>query len=485
MKQIAVYAGRFQPFGPHHKRTFDWMTERFGLENCYISTSDNIDDKSPLNFSEKCSIINKFGISSDRIIRSPSPYRPVLENVDMDNTTLFLAIGAKDENNINYFKKDGTLGYYKEYFGQRDLERATKSGYVIVAPHTSINHADNEVCGTYLREVLPKLNESEFTGLMGWYDPEVHTMIKYRFTNGYDTINSSGRKHINHVYDDLNQSELSDLFHKILTGKIDCYEKFDGVHLEVTIRYGQVMAARSKMTVINPFTVSELCKKYEDRELIRSTFVYAMNDMIAAFTNVPHDLRLKIENDNLFINMEIINPENPNVYLYDEPYIVLHGLIKYDQSGNEVGRIRNHKLIDYLIGKYRIYTIIPPNKIKVPEMGMYAGSIRQLLSTIKDPSKLENVVTKIGYNILKHCTGYMAIGTNVMDRYYDIHTRVLEDEEDDKIRERFFANLTKIYPSINKPSPFEGLVFEYNNKTYKLTGSFRYINQILGLYRYK
>ena len=37
-KVVGVYGGRFQPFGLHHKKTFEW------LENCLLYTSDAADE---------------------------------------------------------------------------------------------------------------------------------------------------------------------------------------------------------------------------------------------------------------------------------------------------------------------------------------------------------------------------------------------------------------------------------------------------------
>jgi len=47
---IAVYPGRFQPFGPHHAKAFNWLQDQFGAENAYIVTSDKVKPpKSPLS----------------------------------------------------------------------------------------------------------------------------------------------------------------------------------------------------------------------------------------------------------------------------------------------------------------------------------------------------------------------------------------------------------------------------------------------------
>ena len=41
-KIVAVYPGRFQPMGKHHKATYDWMVANFGADNSFIITSDKV-----------------------------------------------------------------------------------------------------------------------------------------------------------------------------------------------------------------------------------------------------------------------------------------------------------------------------------------------------------------------------------------------------------------------------------------------------------
>jgi hypothetical protein len=43
MKTIAIYPGRFQPFGKHHAATFMWVQNKFGAPNSFIATSDIVD----------------------------------------------------------------------------------------------------------------------------------------------------------------------------------------------------------------------------------------------------------------------------------------------------------------------------------------------------------------------------------------------------------------------------------------------------------
>ena len=51
---IAIYPGRFQPFGKHHAAAFKWLQKEFGQANAYIVTSDKVDPpKSPFSFEDK------------------------------------------------------------------------------------------------------------------------------------------------------------------------------------------------------------------------------------------------------------------------------------------------------------------------------------------------------------------------------------------------------------------------------------------------
>jgi hypothetical protein len=53
MKTIAIFPGRFQPFGRHHAEAYEWLSEMFGEKNTYIATSNILDENSPFNFLEK------------------------------------------------------------------------------------------------------------------------------------------------------------------------------------------------------------------------------------------------------------------------------------------------------------------------------------------------------------------------------------------------------------------------------------------------
>ena len=71
---VAIYPGRFQPFGIHHFKTFKWVQKTFGSKNSYIGTSSKVGPKSPFNFKEKSLIIRKYKIPSSKIVQVKNPY---------------------------------------------------------------------------------------------------------------------------------------------------------------------------------------------------------------------------------------------------------------------------------------------------------------------------------------------------------------------------------------------------------------------------
>ena len=83
-KVVGIYGGRFQPFGPHHKKTYEWLKKQ--VDEAYIVTS-NLKSlpRHPMNFKEKVRHMVKMGIPKNRIIMEKSPYKAVNAlNIQLD-----------------------------------------------------------------------------------------------------------------------------------------------------------------------------------------------------------------------------------------------------------------------------------------------------------------------------------------------------------------------------------------------------------------
>ena len=138
MKKIAIYPGRFQPFGLHHKKVFESLQSEFGEGNVYIVTSNKTDsDKSPFTFAEKESIMVATGIPQSQIKEVRSPYAPqeLFDELGDEQIAAIFVYGAKDAGRLQYTKKDGSQGYYKPYDeGETNLEKYDVRGYVKISP---------------------------------------------------------------------------------------------------------------------------------------------------------------------------------------------------------------------------------------------------------------------------------------------------------------------------------------------------------------
>ena len=66
-KVVGIYGGRFQPFGPHHLKTYKWLEKQVDI--AFITTSNiKKPPRHPMNFKEKVRHMSMMGIKSNRII---------------------------------------------------------------------------------------------------------------------------------------------------------------------------------------------------------------------------------------------------------------------------------------------------------------------------------------------------------------------------------------------------------------------------------
>jgi hypothetical protein len=191
---IAIYPGRFQPFGRHHAESFKWLEAKFGKGNTYIATSDSVSlPKSPLNFKEKKDIISKYGFGSSLVqVKNPYKAEEITQKYDPKTTAAVFMVGKKDMDEDPRFKlgkkKDGSPSYFQVYKPGMKMEGFINHGYLIVAPHTSFKITGfGEMSGSTIRQALssqstPDQYKKLFTDIFGWYDPKIAEMLKKKFS---------------------------------------------------------------------------------------------------------------------------------------------------------------------------------------------------------------------------------------------------------------------------------------------------------------
>ena len=195
-KIIAVYPGRFQPMGRHHKATYDWMVSNFGAENSFIITSDKVSlPDSPFGFEEKAKIAQAYGIpaeavKNERVVYAPTRYG-FLSGENPMTTAVVVVVGQKDLQDsfdpktgkvekarfkpgvtLDGIKRNGQPTYFKSYIPNTPLQGFDMHGYVV--------QAGAEMSGSALRRYLPQASDEEFAAAMGFNDPEVRDIIRRR-----------------------------------------------------------------------------------------------------------------------------------------------------------------------------------------------------------------------------------------------------------------------------------------------------------------
>ena len=189
-KVVGIYGGRFQPFGPHHKKTYEWMKKQF--DDAYITTSNiKKPPKHPMNFKEKVRHITKMGIPSNKIIQEKSPYvaKNVLKKFNAETTAVVYAFGTKDAGRLKGgTKKSGGKTYYQDYKkNKNNIVGFEEHGYILTAPHFSVSVGSKEVSGTVMRELLgsPDIDDKDreklFKKAFGYFDKGVFQMMTNKF----------------------------------------------------------------------------------------------------------------------------------------------------------------------------------------------------------------------------------------------------------------------------------------------------------------
>ena len=232
-KVVGIYGGRFQPFGPHHLKTYKWLTKQ--VDEAYITTSNiKKPPRHPMNFREKVRHMTNMGVPSNRIIEEKSPYvAKNLANKYNEDTTVFVYVfGAKDAGRLG-----GGGKYFQDYKkNKKDLKGFIEHGYYLVAPHVSISVGGKEVSGTTMRELLgsdkfdDKKRKKLFKDMFGYFNQGVYNMMtnkfKKLFESGINVVtwdNTKAKPKDPKWFDGKNRDILMD---NVTSGQLSQVEKY-------------------------------------------------------------------------------------------------------------------------------------------------------------------------------------------------------------------------------------------------------------------
>ena len=186
-KVVALYPGRFQPFGPHHKAVYQYLDKQF--DDAYILTSNKQGlPRHPLSFKQKKAHMSKMGVSTNKIFVETSPYRPknLPKKFNSDTTAFVFVVGKKDASRLSGGK------YFQDYKkNKNNLTGYEEHGYVLIAPHISVKAGGMEVSGTSMRELLgsPKYKEGRerrFKKMFGYFNKKIFDLMTNQFSKIFE-----------------------------------------------------------------------------------------------------------------------------------------------------------------------------------------------------------------------------------------------------------------------------------------------------------
>jgi predicted GNAT family N-acyltransferase len=317
----------------------------------------------------------------------------------------------------------------------------------------------------------------------------------------------------------LTFGDLKNIVNQTLSGELESpTEKTDGQAIAISWKDGQIIVARNKGHLKNSgetsLNKSKLIDKFKERDELSTAFNMAINDLERAILQLSDAQRDEIfKNGNVFINCEIIYPPNKNVIPYDTPMIVIHGTMECDSQGNVIQRdaeIATDLANIFSNAQLDTFSIQGPPKQKLPsddalksKIPMYIQKIENLQNELGltdsdgfqnvDKTKLiqlEDIFLELGADLLTRIPSVLIQNpTDARKKMFDELNYAIENIETDndlKSMEKLEFQLNRLNKlgGFEKIVPIEGIVFSYNGNSYKLTGAFAPLNQILGILKY-
>ena len=184
--------------------------------------------------------------------------------------------------------------------------------------------------------------------------------------------------HIKHIYEDtsLRFFDLKEIIRGLARGDIESCEKFDGQNLIICWDFekDELLVARNKDNIKqNGLDRYGLSLKFGDRPEIEKIFVEAYDIINESIKPLSYNEKIMIFGSmgNIWHSIEIVNPELPNLIIYDKKAIVFHNNPSIFVLGQPIHSdlSRNIKLLKELIPKIKSdkCEIYPPIKI-IPKM---------------------------------------------------------------------------------------------------------------------
>lgn len=366
---------------------------------------------------------------------------------------------------------------------------------------------------------------------------------------------------IKHLHDIKNFTfgELKSLLRQFEDGKQIIYEKFDGQNLMITIKNGEVRAARNKPSLKDPYSLIQLNQLFSDsKQHIQQSFSEAMLCLEDFLFQKNLDF---FNNGKVFLNLEIINPIARNLIDYGpDKRIIITGAVMTDGEGNIISNldVNSVDIFDTAAYNFEGWVVELYKKIEYNINDEIDQSIAEInhfmeINGFNDSNKISDYLDNCIYKLIDNFTLTHSQKNNLKQRWvhgdksikmshvnYGLSSSeismyektslplelILLENEYVKIIQNFGNSLLqsiaesdermnnvkpiidlyqqsllhvqknefnvdkhlifiKNMGGIGKLTNIEGIVFNYQDKLYKIVGLFQPINQICGYYRYR
>jgi len=237
---------------------------------------------------------------------------------------------------------------------------------------------------SYQEFILEKANQ----GLNEWRDSQL-------------VMEGGAAGHMSHPFDekDLTFGDFKKIIEFGLRGELnfeeEVTEKTDGQNVFATVKDGQVYFARNKGELKFPMDLDAFKKKFADHasDLVRDTFQMTAEELAKALPKLRAEDLADFGNGLNWMNMELINSENPNVIYYDRDLIQFHGIKETDGEGNIIGEnpkaatsiAKALEKIEANIGDK--YTIIPPQVVEIGKDLDFEENKNKFIKKVEDLRK--------------------------------------------------------------------------------------------------
>lgn len=230
--------------------------------------------------------------------------------------------------------------------------------------------------------------------------------------------------HLSHIHEDLDLTfgDIKQIIDDALQGKLDKEtkpsEKLDGQALSFTVVDGDLKFARNKGHLKNrgeaALTADEVKTKFSGRGTVEDAFSHAVDELEHIVSKNKDKFNKIFNNGEYFASIEVIWPDNYNIILYDEPYIIFHNIIQYDESGNAIGEIsqggefieKTIKELDIETHKFKVSSPIKVDLVKAKDFEekqkYFLDKLSQLMRkyNLSDDSTIEDYMIESNKKIV-------------------------------------------------------------------------------------